>query len=64
MSATPNLPEATDADAQETREWLDALDAVIAQEGPQRAHYLIERLIELAHRAGINLPYNANTDYI
>jgi len=64
MSATPNLPEPADADAQETREWLDALDAVIAQEGPQRAHFLIERLIEMAHRAGINLPYNANTDYI
>jgi len=64
MSATPNLPEPADADVQETREWLDALDAVIAQEGPQRAHFLIERLIELAHRAGINLPYNANTDYI
>jgi len=64
MSATPNLPESSDPDTQETREWLDALDAVIAQEGPQRAHFLIERLIELAHRAGINLPYNANTDYI
>ena len=53
-----------DADPQETREWLDALEAVIEQEGPERAHYLIEKLIALGHRAGINLPYSANTDYI
>ena len=53
-----------DADPQETREWLDALEAVIEQEGPERAHYLIEKLIALGHRAGINLPYLANTDYI
>ncbi|MDO9244245.1 MAG: pyruvate dehydrogenase (acetyl-transferring), homodimeric type [Rhodocyclaceae bacterium] len=53
-----------DTDSQETREWLDALEAVIEQTGAERAHYLIERLIELGHRAGINLPYSANTDYI
>ena len=27
---------------QETREWLEALDAVIAAEGPDRAHFLLE----------------------
>ena len=53
-----------DADPQETREWLDALEAVIEQTGPERAHYLIEKLIALGHRAGINLPYSANTDYV
>ena len=59
----PGLAPA-DADPQETREWLDALEAVIEQEGPERAHYLIEKLIELGHRAGINMPYSANTEYI
>jgi pyruvate dehydrogenase E1 component len=58
------VPASADADPQETREWLDALDAVIEQAGPERAHYLIERLIELGHRAGINIPYAANTDYL
>jgi pyruvate dehydrogenase E1 component len=53
-----------DADPQETREWLDALEAVIEQEGPERAHYLIEKLIALGQHAGINLPYSANTEYI
>jgi pyruvate dehydrogenase E1 component len=57
-------PTPADADPQETLEWLHALEAVIEQEGPERAHYLIEKLIALGHHAGINLPYSANTDYI
>ncbi len=57
-------PTPADADPLETREWLDALEAVIDQEGPERAHYLIEKLIALGQRAGINLPYSANTDYV
>ena len=65
MSNPPNglSGAAPDADPEETREWLDALDGVIKQVGPERAHFLIERLIELGRRTGINLPYNANTDY-
>ena len=42
MTALPNLLLQADPDAQETREWLDALAAVIEVEGPERAHYLIE----------------------
>ena len=57
------IPSA-DSDPQETREWLDALDAVIEQVGPERAHYLIEQLIDLGNRAGISIPYSANTDYV
>jgi pyruvate dehydrogenase E1 component len=64
MSANPTGQTSLDVDAQETREWLDALEAVIEQEGPERAHYLIERLIDLGQRAGINLPYSANTEYV
>ena len=64
MSALPNNLLPSDPDAQETQEWLDALEAVIEQEGPERAHYLIERLVELARRTGINLPYKATTAYI
>ena len=53
----------SDADPQETREWLEALQAVIAQEGPGRAHFLLEQLIALGHQTGINMPYSANTEY-
>jgi len=64
MSALPNSLLPSDPDAQETQEWLDALEAVIEQEGPERAHYLIERLVDLARRTGINLPYKATTAYV
>ena len=52
-----------DADPQETREWLDALDAVIAHEGPQRAKFLLEQLVARARGSGAYIPYNANTAY-
>jgi len=53
-----------DPDPQETQEWLDALDAVIEAEGVERAHFLLERLIDQARRSGANLPYSANTAYV
>ena len=60
--AAPQIAS-SDADPQETREWLEALEAVIAQEGPGRAHFLLEQLIALGHQTGINMPYSANTEY-
>jgi len=62
MSVAP-LSAPSDADPLETREWLDALEAVIAHEGPERAHFLLEQLIALGHQTGINMPYSANTEY-
>jgi pyruvate dehydrogenase E1 component len=53
-----------DIDAQETQEWLDALEAVLENEGVDRAHYLLERLVEKARRSGAYLPYSANTAYL
>ncbi|HEX6793701.1 MAG TPA: pyruvate dehydrogenase (acetyl-transferring), homodimeric type [Casimicrobiaceae bacterium] len=53
-----------DIDPQETREWLDALDGVLATQGPDRAHFLIEQLIDKARRSGAYLPFSANTAYI
>jgi len=64
MSSMPSAVAHSDADPLETREWLDALEAVITEEGPERAHFLIERLIELGRLAGINQPYCANTEYL
>ena len=53
-----------DPDPLETREWLDALAGVLAAEGPDRAHYLIEQLIDAARQRGAYLPFSANTQYI
>lgn len=53
-----------DLDPQETQEWLDALDGVLENEGPDRAHFLLEKLIDKARRSGAYLPYSANTAYL
>ncbi|HEU0199195.1 MAG TPA: pyruvate dehydrogenase (acetyl-transferring), homodimeric type, partial [Burkholderiaceae bacterium] len=64
MSALPNQIAANDPDALETQEWLEALEGVIEREGPERAHYLLEKLVEQARRSGAYIPYSPNTAYI
>ena len=64
MSAVPNSSAANDDDSLETQEWLDALEAVIDREGPQRAHFLLEALTEKARRSGAFIPFSAHTAYI
>ena len=54
----------SDSDPQEIEEWIDALESVIETSGLDRAHYLLERLIDKARRSGAYLPYSANTAYI
>jgi len=58
MALTP------DTDPQETHEWLEAIDAVLEHEGTERAHFLLETMIEKARRSGAYLPYNATTAYV
>ena len=58
------VPKVSDADPVETREWLDAIESVIAREGPERAHFLLERLLGQARKAGVDLPFSANTPYV
>jgi len=55
---------ANDPDTLETKEWLDALEAVIEFEGTDRAHYLLERLVDLARRRGAHIPFSSNTAYV
>lgn len=55
---------AIDPDTMETQEWLDALEAVIEHEGPERAHYLMERMVDLARRRGAQIPFSSNTAYV
>ncbi|MEG1968769.1 MAG: pyruvate dehydrogenase (acetyl-transferring), homodimeric type [Burkholderiaceae bacterium] len=64
MSALPQNLAATDPDALETAEWLDALNSVLEREGPERAHYLLERLIDQARHSGAFIPYSPNTAYV
>ncbi len=53
-----------DPDPTETREWLDALDSVLASQGIERAHFIVQKLLERSRRAGVYLPYSANTAYL
>jgi len=53
-----------DSDPLETQEWQDSLRAVIEREGPERAHFLLERLVDQTRRSGGYLPYDATTAYI
>jgi pyruvate dehydrogenase E1 component len=67
MSALPeSLPsgDALDPDHQETREWIDALSAVIDVEGKDRAHFLLDRLLDEARQRGVDRPFSANTAYV
>ena len=61
MAAIPqSLPAANDPadqDPIETREWLDALETVIEREGPERAHFLLEQMLDVARRSGANIPF-------
>ena len=58
------MVEKTDIDPQETQEWIESLESVLEREGPQRAHFLLERLIDKTRRSGAYLPFSANTAYV
>jgi len=58
------MTEYTDNDPQETQEWIEALQSVLEVEGVERAHFLLEKLIDKARRSGAYLPYTANTAYL
>jgi len=53
-----------DLNPQETSEWVEALDQVLDETGPDRAAYLLERLSERARTGGAELPIHLNTPYV
>jgi pyruvate dehydrogenase E1 component len=53
-----------DPDPDETREWLESIDSVLRVHGADRAHYLLECMIDHARRSGAYLPYSPNTAYV
>jgi pyruvate dehydrogenase E1 component len=58
MSPTPDL------DPQETREWLEALEAVVAHDGPERARELLDRVMREARVMGAQPFPDASTPYV
>ncbi len=55
---------AYEPDPQETAEWLDAMRAVVAVEGPDRARALLEALVEEAQRGGAHVSLGLDTPYM
>ena len=53
-----------DKDPVETKEWLDSIDSVIAQHGPERAHFILNQMVDYARRSGTYLPFSHNTAYL
>ncbi|MGB3047070.1 pyruvate dehydrogenase (acetyl-transferring), homodimeric type [Dokdonella sp.] len=53
-----------DLDPVETREWSESLQSVINNDGTERAHFLLERMVEETRRAGGHLPFRPTTEYI
>ena len=58
------MVDETDIDPEETLEWLESLDSVLEREGPERAHFLLDQLIDKTRRSGAYLPFKATTAYL
>ena len=52
-----------DIDPVESQEWQDAVQDVIERDGPNRAHYLLDKAVQQARAAGATLPFSATTPY-
>jgi pyruvate dehydrogenase E1 component len=57
-------PKSADLDPAETQEWIESIDAILKVYGPERAHFLLERLIDHTRRSGAYLPFKPNTAYV
>ena len=53
-----------DLDPLETREWIESLNAIIENDGPSRASYLLNKVITEAYTAGLVLPDTRTTPYV
>ena len=53
-----------DSDPEETREWMDSLDGLLQDSSPERARYLMLRLLERASAKRVPLPPMTSTDYV
>jgi pyruvate dehydrogenase E1 component len=62
--SAPGAALQNSAPDEELREWEEALDAVIASAGPERAGQLLEALRIRAQMAGVETPFTANTPYV
>ena len=55
---------AADSDPRETEEWLEALEQIVDEMGPERASYLLDKLTERARSVGVDVPVQLSTPYV
>ncbi|QDV80613.1 pyruvate dehydrogenase (acetyl-transferring), homodimeric type [Botrimarina mediterranea] len=60
----PASPIPNDVDPVETSEWLESLEYVLENRGPERAQELLAALESAAVRSGVELPFTATTPYV
>jgi pyruvate dehydrogenase E1 component len=60
----PYSPHNTDTDPQETAEWRDAFNAVVLQHGAERAGFLLDQLVALAHQNQLDWSPELVTPYV
>jgi pyruvate dehydrogenase E1 component len=63
-SLIPEITGQNDIDPAETKEWIEALQSVLEQDGSERAHFLIEQLVAATRHSGFDIPFSANTAYL
>ena len=62
---TDGLPsQLPDTDPEETREWIESLDAAVDSDGRRRARFLMLKLLERARERQVGVPALRSTDYI
>ena len=54
----------TDTDHEETAEWREAFAAALQNQGPERARFLLDELVRLAHTSKIGWQPELNTPYV
>ncbi len=57
------IPNPNDIDPVETEEWVESLKSVLSKDGHERAHYLIDQLLDISRQSGSDIPFSANTAY-
>ncbi len=53
-----------DIDKQETQEWVESLRAVLENQGPERTHFLVEKMMDFSRQNGVKIPYKQTTAYL
>ncbi len=64
LETKPSVEPLQDANPQETGEWLEALEQIVEEEGPERASFLLKRLLERGANWGVTAPLSVNTPYL